>query len=54
MKQYIIDETLRDNLLNYLAEQTYKNVWMGIDGLRALPELPTKEEEGKDDGEPEG
>ena len=43
-KKYVIEEELRGALLNFLAEQPYKDVWMGVDGLKSLVEIPPVEE----------
>jgi len=40
MKQYIITEELRDGILLYLTGRPMKEVEVGVNGLRNLPELP--------------
>jgi hypothetical protein len=37
-KQFIIDEELANNILDYLDEQKYKEVYALCDGLRKLKE----------------
>ena len=53
MKQYIITEEEKTALLTYLAQQTFKDVWMGVEMLQKLPELPPVDTT-KDDGETTG
>lgn len=40
--KYIIDEKLRDALLNYLMEKPYKEVFQGIHALQNLKKLDEK------------
>jgi hypothetical protein len=40
-KIYLIDEELATNIIQYLSDKPYRDVYKLIDGLKSINEIPT-------------